>query len=913
LPDSGQTGLITGPDGGVTIGTASDFKTNFVYMANALDGTVSRITIPGGGLPPYEQARYPALIPIDNHGMDQSKAWQGAITCQFGFFDGGCLDAGQMTPICSFYIGDAGCLDAGQKTPICATAKQDAGCKDAGPYPLVCTTLTSDAGCSDAGFDGGQICHTTSSGTVCVDPIPSTLCLTAITDAGCLDAGQKPLSCSSSLQDAGCSDGGPNALVCTTKFLDGGCKDGGPNPLSCTNITVDAGCTDAGPNPMTCSSASYDAGCTDAGPYPNVCTVVGNTLYPKTDQLDPAQYALNSPSRTTVDRNGNVFVVLRSPKPFGSGPPLALPDGGDLTLPDGAPCPYLQAGVTKIINIGDHPELCVPRCQNRKNWSSSADGGPFPFTAGYAGGTVLLPGNSPIIPGSWQVTTYPCLDKPSNPTDETDPTNYDDCVTWSIPLGDPNPDPNADPSGLTKGTSFGRAGVVSPNCDPVSRQCDVWVGMWNGSSWIRLSYNGGGTGLPYDVGNVMDIGVHPYGGNVDFAGIVWTVGSDSKGRDAITATTTVNVIDPVHSFKAPANTVISDFALAPDRGVTNASDCRYYGIATDAKERVWMAGGLGHAKACSFDGTALLSNYGQLWSPAVATAMQSAWKSYDFDAVTGPASGAPAPYPVAPTTYYKASAFHSLGRGINVDVSNNVFMGIDMNPWNGTDILGQPAYGMAGVSFNPDVDGGIVCTTPGSTGAACANNGTLNWAINTQNTTKPAFDYPSGWTKVGGSTIGVGLDTDGQPWFGNFHGTSTDLTSGKAVQVDSKTGKVLNSVDVGYGVYSYSDFTGYALRHITINQPVYQTYIEGCGATPNFTAWNALGYTVDATAGTDIILNVRIVDDLANIPTATNYLACSSVQTGGCANPIDLTALGVPQGRYMVILATLVPKVCDPL
>jgi hypothetical protein len=440
--------------------------------------------------------------------------------------------------------------------------------------------------------------------------------------------------------------------------------------------------------------------------------------------------------------------------------------------------------------------------------------------------------------------------------------------------------------------------------------------MWNGNSWIRLSYNGSGTGLPYDVGNVMDIGVHPYGGNVDCAGIVWTVGADKTGRDAITATTTVNVNDPVHSFSATANTVISDFAGAPGRGVTNDSDCRYYGIATDAKERIWMAGGLGHAKACSFDGTALLSNYGKVWTAAtVGAALTSGWKSYDFDAVTGPASGAIAPYPVAPTTFYKASAFHTLGRGINIDVNNNVFMGLDVNPWNGTDLSGNPAYGMAGVSFNPDVAGTIACNAPGmlEDGGACAANGNLNWAINTLNTTKPDYDYPSGWTKVGGSTIGVGLDTNGQPWFGNFHGTSSDLTSGKAVQVDSATGKVLNSVDVGYGVYSYSDFTGYALRHITINTPVYQTYIEGCGATPDFTAWNGLGYNIADPTGTDVVLNVRVVNDLANIATATNYVACSSVQTGGCANPIDLTAIGVPQGRYLVVLATLVPRVCDPL
>ena len=67
---SGGTGLAAGDDGGVTIGSAAAFNSNFVYMANANDGTVSRIVLPPDGGTPFEEARYYAIVPLDNHGLE---------------------------------------------------------------------------------------------------------------------------------------------------------------------------------------------------------------------------------------------------------------------------------------------------------------------------------------------------------------------------------------------------------------------------------------------------------------------------------------------------------------------------------------------------------------------------------------------------------------------------------------------------------------------------------------------------------------------------------------------------------------------------------------------------------------------------------------------------------------------------
>jgi hypothetical protein len=495
-------------------------------MSNASEGTVSRIVIPGDGGAAYEEARYFSVMPLDNHGKNMSTNWQTSQGCNSAVVDAGCVDAGAKTPVCSTakvdagcvdagqkttcttIISDGGCVDAGQKAPVCSSANVDAGCVDNGQKPPICTTLTVDAGCVDAGQN-----------TTCIDAGSGTLCF---------DAGPKAPICSNAKVDAGCVDAGPAAPTCTTAKVDAGCVDAGPKAPVCTGIASDGGCIDAGPNAPVCSQATVDAGCVDAGFNAPICSTANANVCSNIDQLYFPDGGLNSPSRTVIDRNGNVFVVLRAP-PY--------PGATSSTSPN------LQAGITKIINVGDHFDQCVPRCTNRANWALP-DGGSFPFTMGVAlpladgGSLTLLPKNNPpIAAGTATTKAYTCLDKPSTYTDETDPTNYDDCVAFSIPLGDPNPDINADPTSLTAGGSFGRAGVVAPNCDATTHRCDIWMGLWSGAKWVQLGYSG------YDVQSVTAAGVSPYGATVDCRGILWSVGQTASGSFGLAGITTVGVND----------------------------------------------------------------------------------------------------------------------------------------------------------------------------------------------------------------------------------------------------------------------------------------------------------------------------------------------------------------------------------
>jgi hypothetical protein len=829
-------GIADAPDGGVTVGPASNFASDFVYMSNANEGTVSRILIKGGVA--YEQARYFSVFPQDNHGTDQHLAWQTAQACFTTTVSTGCVDAGPKPLACVNATVDAGCVDAGQKL-ACVTNSSDGGCVDAGQKPILCVNATVDAGCVDAG-QKPKGCTTTSSGTLC------------------WDAGPKPPVCANATVDAGCVDAGPKALACTVNHSDGGCVDGGPKPLACVNATVDAGCVDAGQKAPICGT----------GPV-TTCSAV--------DQLYLPDGGLNSPSRTVVDRNGNIFVVLRAP-PY---------PGSDITSPN------LQAGVTKIYNITDHLEQCAIRCPSRVGW------GNVPFTEGIPnGGTTLTPNKGPIAAGSFWSVNYPCPGV--DPYNEADARNYDDCVAFSIPLGDPHPDPFADPTHLTAGSSFGRAGVVAPNCDGATHRCDVWVGMWSGANWIQLGYTPT-NGAAYDVQSVVtNTGIQPYGATVDCRGILWSVGQTPGGAFGIAGVTTVQVNDTDHNYTSPAPITV----LTGPTGLANSSDCGKYGIASDSKEEIWFAAGTGGAKACSFDATVLLHDLGNNPTPAAPATVTAdavgAWKTYDFTN-TWNTVGAPA------NTVQFSKGRGAVSRGINVDKYGNVYMGMDTHPWNGQSPTFANENGMGAVSFSVGSGAGIAvpCLTPGAGGAAC-KAATLNWAYNDG-------DAPL-LSPIGGGTIGVDLDNEDRPWFGNFGGVNNTVT-GMAVQLDPGTGALGFQVPTGNGVYSYSDFTGYGLRHITLADSFYEQAFKACGQEPELTFWKALGWKANVPPGTDMTVQASVVNslDTATINAATSCTVCAGVNTvaGGCTNPFDLTGCNLPLGTYLVVDVKLVPKACD--
>ena len=298
--------------------------------------------------------------------------------------------------------------------------------------------------------------------------------------------------------------------------------------------------------------------------------------------------------------------------------------------------------------------------------------------------------------------------------------------------------------------------------------------------------------------------------------------------------------------------------------------------------------GCGNAYSCSFNAGQFLGAYAYTLdagihasSAVVSEALAQAWQSYDWNAV----------------------GMGGRGRGINVDKYNNVYQGFD-------------SQNAAAASLNPDPDAGSYTAIPcyrsgGGTcvdknGNATPHGGVMNWAH-----VEPSDNH-------GTNTIGVDIDAEGDLWLGQYSAGSAG--AGTAVRLNGTNGAFMASVPVGSGLYSYSDFTGYALREITLSSATYEQSIAGCGVSPELTEWTSLSFKVGLPSGTDVRLAVSVTNatDAATLAAASTYTICPSLSSGSCATldasgngAISLTPFNVPQGAYLNVFATLVPRICS--
>lgn len=144
---------------------------------------------------------------------------------------------------------------------------------------------------------------------------------------------------------------------------------------------------------------------------------------------------------------------------------------------------------------------------------------------------------------------------------------------------------------------------------------------------------------------------------------------------------------------------------------------------------------------------------------------------------------------------------------------------------------------------------------------------------------------------LGSGSIGVGLDSDGRAWLVN-----QDTESATRVNID--TGEVVR-FPAGPEPYTYSDFTGYALRRITAPTGYVRSILEGCAMGPS--EWERL--TWDATVPSSARLEIRL-------RTAATRAALDTAMWLGPwgASPIDLlTAPGpLPDERFLEIESRLI-------
>ncbi len=242
--------------------------------------------------------------------------------------------------------------------------------------------------------------------------------------------------------------------------------------------------------------------------------------------------------------------------------------------------------------------------------------------------------------------------------------------------------------------------------------------------------------------------------------------------------------------------------------------------------------------------------------------------------------------------------------GIAVDLMDRVWVGsytgarVDRyDPatamWTTVNIPGQPAG---------SITRGVGIDSIGNVWAAMHGGGIANSRLARIDATAATS---TGVFNVGGNTsIGVGVDFDGDIW-GVNQATSNatrmhiDPVSGEPA-AHPVTGNTVDTFPTGPNPYTYSDFTGLALRTVTRPTGEYSIPIQGCAGTDQ-ASW--LGVTWEATtpAGTSVEILVRAGDDLATLGSAPLYGPWT-------VSPADLQMPPgpVPDSRYMLLIIRLI-------
>jgi hypothetical protein len=153
------------------------------------------------------------------------------------------------------------------------------------------------------------------------------------------------------------------------------------------------------------------------------------------------------------------------------------------------------------------------------------------------------------------------------------------------------------------------------------------------------------------------------------------------------------------------------------------------------------------------------------------------------------------------------------------------------------------------------------------------------------------------------TSIGVGLDANNNIWVNNY--------SGNAMKIDHTTGAVFKTQQqpAGSCLYTYSDFTGYELRHFTAPRGTYQQDFQGCGPQTSFQvlSWDA----TQNPPTTQIQVYVKVGATIADLnnPATTQYGPFTT-------SPINLTQSGVPttfQYIRVIFVLTSADKVSTPV
>lgn len=298
-------------------------------------------------------------------------------------------------------------------------------------------------------------------------------------------------------------------------------------------------------------------------------------------------------------------------------------------------------------------------------------------------------------------------------------------------------------------------------------------------------------------------------------------------------------------------------------GPTTSPACSQYGIAVDGKDRIWLAG-IGEEDCLTrfTPGVRIADGGGDGSDPLLPDGgIRGFWDVFRFTAQLG---GVP----------------YGQARGVAVDQ---------------TGIVWASAYNSA---------------TGGSVGRLIGLQGDTGVVRSFTNGTKVA-DF----TALGSNAIGVGLASNDDIWINTYAG-GTDAARpesrgrygnvGKAVVVNRNSGAISSTFSLANGLYTYSDFTGYAAAKFTAPKGTWRQSFVGCSPLPTPpTTWGVLRWTAVTPAGTQLTLSVKSAATPADFAAAETFGPFST-------SPVDLSTAqgnrgtrGVPNNPYLQVIVDM--------
>lgn len=145
------------------------------------------------------------------------------------------------------------------------------------------------------------------------------------------------------------------------------------------------------------------------------------------------------------------------------------------------------------------------------------------------------------------------------------------------------------------------------------------------------------------------------------------------------------------------------------------------------------------------------------------------------------------------------------------------------------------------------------------------------------------------------NTIGVGIDRYGAAWVVSRNDLYAQGTVTRILSDNTQDGW-----PAGLMPYTYSDFTGFGIFSVVRPMGWYNVLVSACeDEDPDnepfiSTDWQTLDWIEHEPPGTTVRIRFKVVDDLADLPDAPWWGPFDDP-------PVDLSALGLPNTRYMLV------------